>query len=142
MITPKDRDMNRSRDVKGPELKRPFDQETTMKDKSMGGGLFHDDAPTGTLSKHPLSELHHGDHETPLTATGEQLLVDPSPMGSDHPDHVPTLAKGSIKDEQHHGAGKTPYKETGQSVGKGSRMPKGAGRSIAKEMEYKAKKKM
>ena len=88
-----------------------------MKDKAMSG--MGDTAPTGTLSKHPLSELHQGEEEAPLLALGKQEYKVSSPMGKEMADHVPALAKG----------------------GGGSRMPKGAGRSIAKELEYKAKKK-
>lgn len=122
MISPKDRDMNRSRDVKGPELKRPYDQEMKpMKE-------MKDSSPTGTLSKHGLSELHDGDHHAPLTALGKQEVVQSSPMGRDMGDHKPSLSKGGLKDAAH--------------AGGGSRMAKGSGRSIAKELEYKAKKKM
>ena len=97
MITPKTRDMNRSRDVEGPKLKRPYDQETTMKDN------MKDSAPTGTIEKCPLADLHQGDHEVPLTALGMQKVVVSATMGEDSPDHVPTTSKGSTKDQSHHG---------------------------------------
>lgn len=117
MITPKNIDMNRSRDVKGPELKRPQGDDPMMKE-----GLFHDSHPTGTLNKEPLQGLHDGQHNGPLSALGEQKVVVSHPMGSDSPDHKPQIAKGG---------------------GKGMResMPKGMGRSVAKEMEYAEKKK-
>ena len=95
MISPKARDMNRSRDVKGPELKRPYDQETTMKDKAMSG--MGDTAPTGTLSKHPLSELHQGEEEAPLLALGKQEYKVSSPMGKEMADHVPALVRACRK---------------------------------------------
>ena len=149
MIKPYPRDMNRSRDVAGPKLLRSKDQENTMADDKTFGGdhgnLFHDDHPTGTLSKHPLSELHQGHHEVPLAASGEQGVVVSSDMGSDHPDYVPTLAKGSTRDQAHSGSGKASggYSEESKSAPhseSGGREKKGMGRSIAKEMGYKAKK--
>jgi len=111
MIHAKDRDMNRSRESYegkglGARLKRPYDQEMTMKDKMMDSDVFADSAPTGTLEKLPLADLHHGDHEVPLSASGLQHVVVPSPMGQDHPDHVPMTSKGSTKDQAHHGEGK------------------------------------
>lgn len=122
MISPKQRDMNRSRDVEGPELKRPYSQENEMKQDK--GGLFHDSAPTGTLEKLSLSELHDGDHMKPLTALGAQATKVSTGMGEDHPDHTPSTQKGGG------GAGK---------IHPGENM-KGMGRSVAKEMMYAAKK--
>lgn len=119
MIKPKARDMNRSRDVAGPELKRPYDKETAP----MGNA----DDSKGTLQKFSLSDLHQGDHRSPLSALGGQSVVESSPMGSDAPDHKPVLAKGGLKD---------------QSKGGGMREPKGLGRSVAKKMEYAAKAKL
>jgi hypothetical protein len=130
MITPKNRDMNRSRDVEGPTLKRSYDQEhKEMKDKS----LFHDSAPTGVIEKHSLADLHHGDHEAPLTALGEQHVVVKSPMGQDHPDHLPMTSKGSTKDQSHHGHKSTEYVTHSKSAPKTGResSPKGMGRSAA-----------
>lgn len=120
MIKPKDRDMNRSRDVAGPKLERSYDQETTMKDKMMKddvkGDVFHDSAPTGTIEKTPLESLHEGDVEVPLTATGRQKVVITVPMGQDHADHTPVTSKGPTKDQSHHGGeGKTSYSEKTKS---------------------------
>lgn len=115
MISPIEKDMNRSRDVAGPELKRPFEGEYKMKD--MG---IHGSNPTGTISKHPLSELHHGDQESPLKALGMQAVVESHPMGRDMASHVPVVSKGSSLRENY---------------------PKGMGRSIAKKMQYAEKKK-
>lgn len=122
MITPKNIDMNRSRDVKGPELKRPQGDDPMMKE-----GLFHDSHPTGTLNKEPLQDLHDGQHKGPLSALGEQKVVVSHPMGSDSPDHQPKIAKGGGLHDQ--------------SKGMRESMPKGMGRSVAKEMEYAEKKK-
>lgn len=115
MIKPKDRDMNRSRDVAGPKLKRSYDQEVTMKDKSMSSSLYHDDAPTGMISKHPLSELHQGDQEVPLAALGMQEVVVSAAMGSDQPDYTPVTAKGATKDQSHSGNKKASYSEKSKS---------------------------
>jgi hypothetical protein len=135
MITPKDRDMNRSRDVKGPELERSYDEEKTNM-KGMKTDLMHDDHPTGTIEKTPLSDLHFGDEERPLVATGQQQVVVSHPMGSDMPDHVPSLAKGSDR------AGSAGHAELSKSSGgTGTRNPKGMGRSVAKELEYAEKRK-
>lgn len=139
MITPKNRDMNRSRDVEGPKLERSYDKETNVKDSAMKSGSSFGEQ-TGTISKHSLSELHHGDHETPLTALGQQSVVESHSMGSDSPDHVPTLHKGGIKDQSHFGGGKAGYSEVSKSLGKDS--PRGMGRSIAKKAMYSEKKHM
>ena len=109
-------------------------------------GLFHDDHPTGTISKHNLADLHFGDHEGPLSAAGQQEVVVPSQMGRDFPDHKPMLAKGGVKDEQLLGKDSASYPKMSKSMGSGAagseRAPKGAGRSIAKEVAYSAKKRM
>lgn len=123
MIKASTRDMNRSRDVKGPELKRP------QGDEPMKEGLFHDSHPVGTLQKEPLEGLHDGQHKGPLSALGEQKVAVSQPMGSDSPDHKPNIAKGGWKDQARSGGGK------------GMAMPKGMGRSVAKEMAYAEKKK-
>lgn len=82
------------------------------------------------LEKHNLADLHHGDHEGPLSALGLQKVVESHPMGSDSPDHKPNLNKGALK-------------EQARSGGHGMResMPKGMGRSVAKKMEYAEKEK-
>jgi hypothetical protein len=144
MIKPSMRNTNISKDVPGPKLLRSYDQENDMKEMKdgMGGDLFHDDHPTNTISKHPLSELHYGDHESPLSASGLQGVVETSPMGSDHPDHKPVIAKGMTKDQAHHGGAGGPVKADSKSVKEVSpRNPKGAGRSVAKELMYSAKRK-
>jgi hypothetical protein len=140
MIEPKTRKMNHSRDVAGPKLLRS-NEETSMNEK----GLFHDDHPTGTIEKHNLADLHQGDHEGPLSATGLQDVVVPSEMGRDFADHQPTLHKGGIKDQSHFGEGGSSYDKESKSMGSGTmgaRAPKGAGRSIAKDLVYNAKKRM
>lgn len=120
MITAKNRDMNRSRDVAGPQLERSYaDKETPMK-KDMSSDLFHDDAPTGMISKHELSELHYGEYEVPLAAAGMQQVVVEAAMGQDHPDYTPVLAKGPTKDQSHFGMKDTKsgdYSEVSASTG-------------------------
>ena len=92
-----------------------------MKDKQMKGNLFHDDAPTGSIEKFSLSDLHFGDHEVPLSALGEQDVVVPSDMGRDHQvDHGP-IHKGSTVDEQHYGKKGQGYSENSKSSGRGSK---------------------
>lgn len=119
MIKPKDRDMNRSKDVEGPKLLRSYDQEVTMKDKMMSSDLYHDDAPTGSIEKYSLSDLHQGDHEAPLTALGMEEVVVSAPMGEDKPDYKPVTAKGAVKDQQHGGSkgGAGGYSKTSKSEG-------------------------
>lgn len=117
MIKNLPRDMNRSRDVKGPELKRPNDKEIEMKD-----GL-KDYADTGTLSKHSLSDLHEGQHEKPLKAASMQAVKVDSAMGEDQADSKPSVRKG------------------GSLGGHGMREAKGMGRSAGKKLAYAAKEK-
>lgn len=95
MISPKDVDMNRSKDVPGPQLTRNYDKE--MKMEKLSGDA------TNVIEKCPLSSLHDGDQEVPLMAAGKQDVVVSMPMGSDMPDNKPMVAKGSTKDEQHYG---------------------------------------
>jgi hypothetical protein len=122
MIKPKDRDLNRSRDVEGPKLLRSKSGETNKMGEEKNVFGQH---PTGTLSKHSLSELHDGEQEKPLVVTGGQKVVESSPMGQDSSESTPVTRKG-----------KAPREEMG------SRAPKGGGRSIAKDMMYAEKKKM
>lgn len=74
MISAKSIDTNRSRDVEGPELIRPKDEDLKMSDNYMGDH-------TGMLSKHPLSSLTEGHIEKPLQALGAQEVVVKHPMG-------------------------------------------------------------
>lgn len=107
MLKPIKRDMNRSRDVAGPVLKRPYDMEMTMAGKDFGSesGL-EDYADTGVLEKMPLSSLHMGDQEVPLKALGMQDVVVVAPMGRDSAmgHYKPTNAKGDLKDQSHYGS--------------------------------------
>lgn len=129
MIKNLPRDMNRSRDVKGPELKRPNDKEIEMSKDGLG-----DYADTGVLSKHPLSELHSGEHEGPLKASGMQSVKVDSAMGEDHASSLPSVRKGGGL--QGHG----PILGS-DGGGKGMREAKGMGRSAGKKLGYAAKEK-
>jgi hypothetical protein len=106
MIKISDKDTNCSRDVKGPELKRGDDKMP----KVSGSGY-----ETQVLSKHSLDDLHNGDVKSPLTALGQQKVMESHPMG----------------------------KGASASGGKGMResMPKGMGRSVAKKLMYQEKEK-
>lgn len=128
MIKNLPRDMNRSRDVEGPELKRPHDKEIEMSKEGL-----EDYADTGVLSKHPLSELHQGEHEAPLKAAGMQHVKVDSAMGEDHSHSLPSVRKGGGL------SGHGPA--LSQGGGKGMREAKGMGRSAGKKSEYAAKAK-
>lgn len=94
MISPNAMDNNRSKDVAGPELKRPYDVELKMKESSN---------QTNVLEKCPLSSLHCGDQEAPLVGLGEQQVVVSQSMGSASASPKAMTSKGKTKDEAHHG---------------------------------------
>lgn len=74
MIEPKKHDSNRSKDVPGPLLEREPEMEMKMENDM---GSF-----TGVIEKLSLKELHEGNEETPLVATGKQEVIVKMKMGS------------------------------------------------------------
>lgn len=78
-------DNNRSKDVPGPLLKRPYDTELPMKEESKEGNL--------SISSMPLSSLHEGNVEKPLAALGSQEVKVSMPMGSDSKASAPKISK-------------------------------------------------
>lgn len=79
------------------------------------------------LSKHSLSELHQGHIETPLSALGQQGVVEKAEMGSNSSAAMPKVQSGGMKDQAR--------------VGLGAREKKGLGRSEVKKALYAEKEK-
>lgn len=78
-------DNNRSKDVPGPLLKRPFDMEIEkMEDKGSDKGI---------ISQFSLADLHMGNVEKPLSASGKQEVVVSMPMGSKQAVSAPKIKK-------------------------------------------------
>jgi hypothetical protein len=123
---PEDFDNNRSKDVPGPKLTRPYQSEAKMAKDSYSNSPsgFND---TQVMSKHDLSDLHQGHIETPLSALGGQSLVEKAEMGSKMAAAMPKVQSGGMKDAQR--------------VGLGAREKKGLGRSEVKKALYAEKEK-
>lgn len=76
------RDMNRSKDVPGPKLERPYEGEEEMKDYKDYPG--EDLNKFGKLEEMKLSTLHCGNIKEPLKGLGEQVVKEVAEMGQNH----------------------------------------------------------
>lgn len=93
------RDMNRSKDVPGPLLERPYEGhagyeqgDDEMKDmKDYPGEKLNE---FGKMDEWKLSSLHDGNIGEPLKCLGQQVVVESVPMGEDKQEPVEKTAKG------------------------------------------------
>jgi hypothetical protein len=104
-------DNNRSRDVAGPILKRPYDVELQMANKTMG-------EDTQTIEQFSLSDLHDGNIEKPVAATGMQHVKVDMAMGKDMAGNEPKLAQGMKSGESKSDKGEPQSDSEAQKGGK------------------------
>lgn len=103
-------DNNRSRDVAGPVLNRPYEVELTMA-KTMG-------EDTQTIEQFSLADLHCGNLEKPLAGMGEQHVKVDMAMGKDMAGNEPKTSKSMVSGESKSDAGEPQSDSVAQKGGK------------------------